>query len=248
MILNSEYKSNLSRTRAYTEPIAFLDGGMKEKMISDSKLNDYDIYTKSLITHRIVPDMIDSYFIKYCGMMTGFMIIVPEIYSGKFRGSSSDISKHYILSANYLTRLGQAIIDIINVQKSLYNLEGAGMRIKEIYEKFKQVKYTNIPFSNENSIIINDLDVDVPNNLDVILSNNLDSPTPDNLNVILQDKENKRCLIKNLNLKITKGSSLVVIGKNGIGKTSLFRILANLWTPQKGEIIIPNKTKILFYC
>ena len=46
--------------------------------------------------------------------------------------------------------------------------------------------------------------------------------------------------IKNYNLKINKNSSLLIMGKSGCGKSSLFKLLYRLYEPLKGTIKINN--------
>ena len=48
-------------------------------------------------------------------------------------------------------------------------------------------------------------------------------------------------ILKNINLKITKGESLVIIGKSGSGKSLLMKCLLGILKPNKGEILIKNK-------
>ena len=48
-------------------------------------------------------------------------------------------------------------------------------------------------------------------------------------------------ILKKINLKITKGESLVIIGKSGSGKSLLMKCLLGILTPTQGEILIKNK-------
>ena len=48
-------------------------------------------------------------------------------------------------------------------------------------------------------------------------------------------------ILKNINLKITKGESLVIIGKSGSGKSLLMKCLLGILKPTQGEILIKNK-------
>ena len=48
-------------------------------------------------------------------------------------------------------------------------------------------------------------------------------------------------ILKNINLKITKGESLVIIGKSGSGKSLLMKCLLGILKPSQGEILIKNK-------
>ena len=51
-------------------------------------------------------------------------------------------------------------------------------------------------------------------------------------------------VIDNLSFNINQGDFLVVIGENGVGKTTLVRSMLGFIKPQKGEIIISPQTKI----
>ena len=52
------------------------------------------------------------------------------------------------------------------------------------------------------------------------------------------DNEN---ILKNINLKIIKGESLVIIGKSGSGKSLLMKCVLGILKPSQGEILIKNK-------
>jgi ABC-type sugar transport system ATPase subunit len=52
-------------------------------------------------------------------------------------------------------------------------------------------------------------------------------------------------ILKNISLKITQGETLGVVGKSGVGKSSLLAIIAGKRTPQSGDIFY--KGKILPY-
>ena len=48
-------------------------------------------------------------------------------------------------------------------------------------------------------------------------------------------------ILKNINLKIIKGESLVIIGKSGSGKSLLMKCVLGILKPSQGEILIKNK-------
>ena len=48
-------------------------------------------------------------------------------------------------------------------------------------------------------------------------------------------------ILKEINLKITKGESLVIIGKSGSGKSLLMKCVLGILKPSQGEILIKNK-------
>jgi len=54
-------------------------------------------------------------------------------------------------------------------------------------------------------------------------------------------------VIKNFNLEIHRGDKIGVIGANGRGKTTLLRMLANVLTPDNGEVEQGHQVKISYF-
>ena len=59
------------------------------------------------------------------------------------------------------------------------------------------------------------------------------------------DEEN--LLYKNLNFDLSRGDKLLVVGENGIGKTTLLRLIMGYLKPLEGNIEITEKTDIAYY-
>ncbi len=55
-----------------------------------------------------------------------------------------------------------------------------------------------------------------------------------------KDYENKKAL-DNVNLKITSGKIVGLLGKNGAGKSTLIKLINDLLTPSSGEILVKGK-------
>ena len=53
-----------------------------------------------------------------------------------------------------------------------------------------------------------------------------------------------RLLFDNASANIPKGHKVGLVGRNGTGKTTLFRLIKSEWTPESGLIFIPKDYKV----
>ena len=58
-----------------------------------------------------------------------------------------------------------------------------------------------------------------------------------NLNKSFNNKE----ILKNINISVSGGKIIGLLGKNGAGKTTLIKLINDLLTPTSGEILIKEK-------
>lgn len=54
-------------------------------------------------------------------------------------------------------------------------------------------------------------------------------------------------LYENLNFDLSRGEKLLIVGENGIGKTTLLKLIMGFLTPLEGTIQITDKTQIAYY-
>lgn len=54
-------------------------------------------------------------------------------------------------------------------------------------------------------------------------------------------------LLKNINFSVSSKDRILVTGNNGVGKSTLLKLIVNELKPQSGEIKIGSKTKIAYY-
>ena len=52
--------------------------------------------------------------------------------------------------------------------------------------------------------------------------------------------------LKNINLEIHEGDKVAIVGRNGAGKTTLLRLIAEIYTPNEGEVKIRKTPQPLF--
>lgn len=66
----------------------------------------------------------------------------------------------------------------------------------------------------------------------------------DNLSIGYQTKKEKTTIASNINFTIEKGKFVALLGKNGIGKSTLLRTLSNVQKPLAGTIEINKKNSL----
>lgn len=62
----------------------------------------------------------------------------------------------------------------------------------------------------------------------------------DNLTVGYQSKKNQTIVASNINIALTKGELIGLVGGNGIGKSTLLKTLTKVITPLSGHVLINN--------
>ena len=65
-------------------------------------------------------------------------------------------------------------------------------------------------------------------------------------NVTLMTPDGKRALQRNLSIEVKEGHSVLLTGPSGVGKTSLMRAVAGLWSFGRGRILRPSPEEIMF--
>ena len=60
-------------------------------------------------------------------------------------------------------------------------------------------------------------------------------------------KYDKNYIIHNLSFEIERGEKFLIVGKNGVGKSTLLKLIVNNLSPTKGEILLGTKVKLAYY-
>jgi len=63
----------------------------------------------------------------------------------------------------------------------------------------------------------------------------------EDLSIGYQQKKNQKIIGQNINLSIEKGKFIALVGKNGIGKSTLLRTISNVQRPLAGTVLLNDK-------
>uniref|UniRef100_A0A8C5NFK8 ABC transporter domain-containing protein n=1 Tax=Gouania willdenowi TaxID=441366 RepID=A0A8C5NFK8_GOUWI len=152
----------------------------------------------------------------------------------------SELLEDYYQSGRMLLRMSQALGRIVLAGREMSRLSGFTARITELIKVLKELnagKYERTMVSQQEK----EKPLLVPGSGQIINRDNLIKfdHTP-------LATPNGDILIRDLTFEVSSGTNVLVCGPNGCGKSSLFRVLGELWPLFGGSLTKPERGK-LFY-
>ncbi len=126
--------------------------------------------------------------------------------------------------------------DLMQTAQAFGQVQSALSFFRNSYDEFAEYRavlnrltgfYTAINQANQTS------NTDIQNNPNQVVFENL-----------TVNKPNGEALIKNLNLVLPQGASLLIKGASGAGKTTLLRTVAGLWSYSEGQVHCPQQNTL----
>ncbi|KAI9499108.1 ABC transporter transmembrane region 2-domain-containing protein [Zychaea mexicana] len=241
--LEGDFRFTHSRIIAHSEEIAFYGGGEREKEVVNNTFQKIVNHVRKVYTLRFLNGIFDSVLVKYCATMTAYYLLARPVFDPRYAthhmGAMLDdptkLMEDY--SRNSVGRL-------ILTGRDLTRFAGYTHRVAELFEVLRDVskgKYSRTMVSNETEATRNkvvdskDMKGKVLIKDGVIVFDNVPIVTP-----------NSDVLLKDLSFRVNTGMNCLISGPNGCGKSSLFRILGDLWPLFGGTVTKPAASK-LFY-
>ncbi|XP_068565721.1 ATP-binding cassette sub-family D member 3a isoform X2 [Cebidichthys violaceus] len=244
-----EYRFVNSRLITNSEEIAFYNGNTREKQTIYSTFKKLVDHLHNFIFFRFSMGFVDSIIAKYLATVVGYLVVSRPFLSPShprhLHSTHSELLEDYYQSGRMLLRLSQALGRIVLAGREMTRLSGFTSRITELMKVLKELnagKYerTMVSQQEKESDTAEKL-VLVPGSGQIINRDNLikfdHAPlaTP-----------NGDILIRDLTFEVRSGTNVLVCGPNGCGKSSLFRVLGELWPLFGGHLTKPERGK-LFY-
>lgn len=218
-----------------------------EIMLLDEPTNHLDIDTKDYIIsylkkyHGMI--LVISHDIEFLNEVTTKTLYVDkikhnvEIYNGNYQKylkikEERDLAKKRLFEKQQKEE--EKLKNIIS--KYIRGNEKKANIAKDRIKKLERLQSEKVTIEKENKYAKFKMKINYPSYTIPIACQNLTfGYTEDNL------------LYENLNFDLTRGEKLLVVGENGIGKTTLLKLIMNYLTPLEGKIIIGEKTSIAYY-
>ena len=218
-----------------------------EIMLLDEPTNHLDLDTKDYIInylknyHGII--LVISHDVEFLNAVTKKTLYVDkikhnvEIYNGNYEKymkikSERDLAKQRLYEKQQ--REEEKLKGII--AKYIRGNEKKANIAKDRIKKLEKLETQKIELEKKNKYTKFNMKINRPSYSIPIKCNNL---------TFGYNEEN--LLYENLNFDLTRGEKLLVVGENGIGKTTLLRLIMGYLTPIEGSIEITDKTDIAYY-
>uniref|UniRef100_A0A673N874 ATP-binding cassette sub-family D member 3-like n=1 Tax=Sinocyclocheilus rhinocerous TaxID=307959 RepID=A0A673N874_9TELE len=244
-----EYRYVNSRLITNSEEIAFYNGNRREKQTINGTFQKLVDHLSRFIHFRFSMGVVDSIIAKYIAMGVGYLVISrPFLDLTNQRHVNSTYSERledYYRSGRMLISLAQALGRIVLAGREMTRLSGFTARITEIQEVLKELnsgRYERTMVTQR----IKGLDYLekiplIPGKGKIIIADNIIK-----FEHIPLVTPNGDILIRDLSFEVSSGTNVLVCGPNGCGKSSLFRVLGELWPLCGGQLTKPQRGK-LFY-
>jgi ATP-binding cassette subfamily D (ALD) protein 3 len=251
--IEGEYRAKHTDLLNHSEEVAFYNGSEWEKKHINDKFLELMNHVKYVLYKRFLMGIFDSMLVKYGAVMIGYTVVgLPvfgpnrEAYLESVKHDPTAITKDYVRNSSLLINLAKAIGRIVVSYKDVQNLAGYTTLIDEMdvvlcdlgNGKFRrtQVTVAEDGQTQNESLKLNDMS----SKGKIIVSDNIgfkDVP-------ILSP--NGDVLVEKMNFEIQPGMHLMISGPNGCGKSSLFRIMGQLWPLTGGTLHKPKLEKIFY--
>jgi len=246
--LEGEFRYVNSRLITNSEEIAFYNGNKKEQTILLSTFKKLVNHIRNFIQFRFYMGLVDNIVAKYIATLVGYTVVSRpfiDLTTPKYLNSThSQRLEDYYQSGRMLVKMAEAIGRIVLAGREMTRLAGFTARITElmhVLDDLNKGKYQRTMVSDSRSDSQNKLANLKPGSGKVrhqdyvIKFEDVPLVTP-----------NGDVLVDSMSFEVKSGVNVLVCGPNGCGKSSLFRVLGELWPLFGGTLTKPDKGK-LFY-
>ncbi|XP_026148221.1 ATP-binding cassette sub-family D member 3a isoform X2 [Mastacembelus armatus] len=244
-----EYRYVNSRLITNSEEIAFYNGNKREKQTIYATFKKLVDHLHNFIFFRFTMGFVDSIIAKYLATVVGYLVVSRPFlnlsHPRHLHSTHSELLEDYYQSGRMLLRMSQALGRIVLAGREMTRLSGFTARITELMKVLKEL---NAGKYERTMISMQEKELDSAENL-VLVPGSGQIINKDN--IIKFDHTplatpNGDILIRDLTFEVRSGTNVLVCGPNGCGKSSLFRVLGELWPLFGGQLTKPERGK-LFY-
>uniref|UniRef100_A0A671KIB2 ATP-binding cassette sub-family D member 4-like n=1 Tax=Sinocyclocheilus anshuiensis TaxID=1608454 RepID=A0A671KIB2_9TELE len=222
--LEGDFRFKHMQIRVNAESAAFYRAGKVEHMRTDRRLQMLLSTQRSLMNKELWLYIGVNTF-DYLGSILSYIVIAIPIFAGDYDGlTPGELSALVSKNAFVCIYLINCFTQLIDLSTTVSDVAGYTHRIGELREVMADIAKKQCD-QGQYDPLSKDEPYSVPADMAFVLDRlSYKSPVSEEL------------LVKDLTLKISQGTHMLVVGNTGTGKTSLLRVLNGLWEPCNGSV------------
>ncbi|KAK5158244.1 ATP-binding cassette long-chain fatty acid transporter pxa2 [Recurvomyces mirabilis] len=243
--LEGEFRFQHSRLIDYSEEIALYSGHEAEKDTLDKGYFTLIKHVNRILRRRFYHGIMEDFVIKYFWGALGLMLCsVPVFFkvpsTGVALGGKSDHTESFITNRRLLLSSSDAFGRLMFSYKEISQLAGYTSRVSTLLDVIADIQRGHF----EKALVSS---ASTEANAAVLSGRGKLEESEDiefyNVPIV---SPNGDVLVRALSFHINRGDHLLIVGPNGCGKSSLFRILGGLWPVYGGKVRKPPSEDIFY--
>ncbi|ORX90565.1 hypothetical protein K493DRAFT_265613 [Basidiobolus meristosporus CBS 931.73] len=264
--LEGDFRSAHTRLITNAEEIAFYHGANLEKSILNRAYQHLIRHVNRVYKLRIGYNMFEDFVIKYCWSAIGLGVCSIPVFFPQWGGKGgrqeltggSNASKDrsgartqdFITNKRLMISLADAGGRIMYSYKELAELAGFTSRVYNLLSVLHSLNNNEYTSAVDEALLqekideiysLTDIRGHVEYGINGIQFKDVPIVTPNPTNV-----KGGELLVQNLNMDINKGDHLLITGPNGVGKTSVARVISGLWPVFRGTLEEPEPVDMFY--
>ncbi|RPA86176.1 hypothetical protein BJ508DRAFT_147250 [Ascobolus immersus RN42] len=239
--LEGEFRFGHSRLIDYSEEVAMFHGHENEKLGVDKSYFALIKHVNYILRRRLYHGIMEDFVIKYFWGALGLLLCsVPVFFKipGVNALSLGDRTESFVTNRRLLLASSDAFGRIMFSYKEITELAGYTSRVSTLLDVMKDVQKGNfekalVTSAKENSALLSS-------------RGTVSEGTSIEFTDVPIISPNGDVLIEKLTFHVRPDEHLLIVGPNGCGKSSLFRILGGLWPVYGGTVVKPPKEEIFY--
>jgi len=244
--LEGRFRASHHRLISRSEEIAFYGGHNKEKQILNDQYQEIERHRQYVLGQQFGMKAFNGFLQKYGSVMCGYTVLGLPVFGSRrsvylqTASSSSAITQDYIRNSSLLINLSKAIGRIVTSYEDIQRLAGYTKMVSSIKKVLRDLETGN--YQREMVMAKEVMDRKGVSPGRGTYDHSGDHIKFEKVSIITPNGD---LLVDEIDFTIRSGENLMIVGPNGCGKSSLFRILGKLWPLWNGRLSAPEHS--LFY-
>ncbi|KAF4618990.1 hypothetical protein G7Y89_g14857 [Cudoniella acicularis] len=241
--LEGEFRFEHSRLIDYSEEIALYNGHEAEKDTLDKGYFTLIKHVNYILRRRFTHGIMEDFIIKYVWGALGLVLCsVPVFFKipGAVATTMGDRTESFVTNRRMLLSSSDAFGRVMFSYKEITELAGYTSRVATLLEVMDDIKAGRF----EKTLVSDEQSADL---LELMKGRGtvIESEDIQFINVPIITPGGS-VLVKALSFSMKRGDHVLVVGPNGCGKSSLFRILGGLWPVYGGTVRKPPLSQVFY--